>query len=239
MRVPGEAELLLLWEQGQSRHPIDRSLLLGAWARPELEPESLQLLPLGVLNAALLQMRSALFGSRLELQLSCTHCGELLEIPVDIDGLLQQAASGSSLDPVSIEGFCFRHPTSRDLAVVAYELDAAAAALRLLETCCIARPADANEAAVTPELLAQVDSLLEDGDPLADPQMTALCPVCGGQVTSGLDPANMLWKEVQAWAGHVFRQIHMLASVYGWTESEVLALSPGRRKVYLDLAGGG
>jgi len=239
MVPPSERELLLLWEQGRFRHPIDRALLLGAWARPDLDPESLAQMPLGLLNVELLQLRASLFGSRLELQLSCERCRELLEIPVDIKTLLEQAAARGGSEQVSWEGFSFRQPSSRDLALVVDELDAAAAAVRLLEACCTEKPADADGAMAAPALLAKVDSLLEDGDPLADPRLTAVCPACGGEVDAGIDPAGLLWQEVQAWARAVFWQIHLLASAYGWTEDEVLALSPARRRVYLELTGGG
>jgi len=239
MRPPCESELLLLWEQGRFRHPIDRALLLGAWARPDLEPDSLAQMPLGLLNAELLRLRAVLFGRQLELQLACGQCREMLEIPVDIDALLQQVQAIGGGNLVSCGGFCFRPPASCDLALVACELEATAAAIRLLEACCTAKPPYAEDARVPAELLDEIDGLLEKSDPLADPRFAAQCPACGAQVDAVLDPAALLWDEVQVWAVSVFRQVHLLASAYGWTEREVLALSPVRRKVYLDLAGGG
>ena len=46
MQVPSEAQLLALWEQGLRRHPVDRALLLCAWARPEVPGSRLAELPL-------------------------------------------------------------------------------------------------------------------------------------------------------------------------------------------------
>ena len=88
MRALDEAELLSLWESGQTRHPIDRALLLCAWARPDVAPERFAQLPLGVVNAGLLRMRAALFGAHVEVQLDCEHCGEHLELALDIGELL-------------------------------------------------------------------------------------------------------------------------------------------------------
>ncbi|MBW8316781.1 MAG: hypothetical protein K0M73_18195, partial [Hydrogenophaga sp.] len=88
MRTLDEAGLLSLWESGQDRHPIDRALLLCAWARPDVAPERFAQLPLGVVNTGLLRMRAALFGARVEVQLDCEHCGEHLELGLDIAPLL-------------------------------------------------------------------------------------------------------------------------------------------------------
>ena len=34
----------------------------------------------------------------------------------------------------------------------------------------------------------------------------------------------------------ILREVHTLAAAYGWSEAEILALSPARRRVYLELA---
>ena len=40
-----------------------------------------------------------------------------------------------------------------------------------------------------------------------------------------------------AQASALMRDVHALATSYGWSEADVLDLSPRRRAVYLDLAG--
>src|ERR687884_439042 len=88
MRAPNGAELLALWEQGWSRHPIDRALLLGCWARPELAAGQVAALPLGALNAAVLRFREAIFGSRIPACADCERCSERLELSLDVGDLL-------------------------------------------------------------------------------------------------------------------------------------------------------
>lgn len=61
MRVPGEADILALWERGLARHSIDRALLLCAWTRPDLPASSLPDLPLGTINKALLRSTRNMF----------------------------------------------------------------------------------------------------------------------------------------------------------------------------------
>jgi hypothetical protein len=241
MRTLSETDLLNLWEEGQARHPIDRALLLCAWARPDIAADRFACLPLGVVNAGLLKMRTALFGRRVELQVACEHCGEQLEIPLDLAELAADTGTGAGAGEqetgaeIEVEGFRFRLPASRDLAAITYDLDTEAAALRLLDACCVARP-DGNTA--TADVLAQAEERLEAADPLADPRLDVACPACGQHMEAALDPGTLLWDDMQAYARSLLGQVHALARAYGWTEREVLSLSPRRRAAYLEMTGG-
>jgi hypothetical protein len=46
-----------------------------------------------------------------------------------------------------------------------------------------------------------------------------------------------LWREIESMAGRLLRDVHALASAYGWHEKDILALSPVRRQFYLTLIG--
>lgn len=235
--MPGaqEADLLSLWEAGQVRHPIDRALLLCARARPDIEPERLAQLPLGVVNKSLLQLRSALFGEELEVQVDCEACGQKLEVPLILAQLLAQAPTFDQRDAVELRGFTFRVPQSDDLAAIVGVQDSTQAALQLLQRCCL------KQAEVGPgltEVLEQAQMQLESADPMADLRLDLNCAHCGAETSAALDIGALLWTEVQANARALLSQVHVLAMAYGWTEKEVLSLSPARRLAYLDLAGG-
>jgi hypothetical protein len=49
------------------------------------------------------------------------------------------------------------------------------------------------------------------------------------------DIASYFWDEINAWANRILREVHILASRYGWSERDILALSPWRRQFYLDM----
>ena len=51
------------------------------------------------------------------------------------------------------------------------------------------------------------------------------------------DIGAFFWSEIDAWAGRILQQVHVLASAYGWSERDVLALSPVRRQLYLGMVG--
>jgi hypothetical protein len=232
MRTPSERELLALWENGLARHPIDRALLLCAWARPDVPTDQLAQLPLGEVNEALLRLHRALFGPRLQAQVACERCGEALEIGLTVDDLLP-ASQGTAPSPmVQLEGFELRLPDSADLASVAGMADARAAAELLLGRCCLPRTPDA---VLSDEIRARTEAWLEASDPLADLRLRLNCEACGDEWSAALDPASWLWNEVQRSAHGLLAQVHTLARAYGWTEPQVLALSPQRRSIYLDM----
>jgi hypothetical protein len=62
--------------------------------------------------------------------------------------------------------------------------------------------------------------------------------VACGHETTQLDTAALLWDEITARAGALLHEVHRLASAYGWSEAQILALSPARRARYLALVEG-
>lgn len=235
MRVLSDADALALWESGATCHPLDRALLLCARARDDLAPTALADLPLGVVNASLVRWRVANFGTLMEARVDCERCREYLEVAVAADALADVAHATDACAEVTVEGFRFRAPTTRDLAAVAGERDADAAALRLLERCCVSRPVDANEPPAS--LLATVEVRLEELDPAAVFELAVTCGACGHAWTASLDIGEWLWDEIAARAAAILDDVHRLALAYGWSEAEILALSPQRRAAYLNLVG--
>src|SRR5438309_1235377 len=51
-------------------------------------------------------------------------------------------------------------------------------------------------------------------------------------------PARFFLSEVDAWARRTLHEVHQLAWSYGWSEAQIVALSPRRRQYYLELSGG-
>jgi hypothetical protein len=61
------------------------------------------------------------------------------------------------------------------------------------------------------------------------------CSACGGAWDRPLDIGQFLWDEISAEAHRLAREVHALARAYGWSEAEILGLSPRRRQLYLEL----
>jgi hypothetical protein len=87
-----------------------------------------------------------------------------------------------------------------------------------------------------PVVEAVIDSIVA-ADPQADIRIDLECPACAARWLAPFDVASYLWTELDALARRTLIQVHQLASAYGWTESEVLDLSPRRRAAYLEILG--
>ncbi|MEK8172977.1 hypothetical protein NKH77_40185 [Streptomyces sp. M19] len=94
---------------------------------------------------------------------------------------------------------------------------------------------DALPALLPEPLRERLAEAAERADPAADLTLNIACPECGAATRAELDVAAYLWTELDAWARDLLLDVHLLATAYGWSEPEVLALSPLRRRYYLEL----
>jgi hypothetical protein len=219
--------VLRAWETARDRHPLDRALVLYALAAPDLPPDSLADQPLGRRNEALLRLHRATYGNLLSAYLDCPRCQERLEFELAASALLPDLDRDP--EPLVVDGHRFRLPTSRDLAGIAGEADVGTASQNLLRSCLV----DPDGGAAGPALLERVETAMEDADPLADLALDVACEACGHAWSAPFDIAGFLWEEIDAHARRLLDEVHRLAGAYGWSESEILALSPARRAAYL------
>jgi hypothetical protein len=140
---------------------------------------------------------------------------------------------------VSVLGRSFRLPTSRDLARIAVQAGERDAAPQLLNLCLVGREAaegleDTGPAkAWSEEELELIGSRLAQADPLAEILLDFQCPACQESFEEALDLASFFWSELEGRARRLLLDVHALASAYGWSEAEILALSQPRRNFYL------
>jgi hypothetical protein len=231
MRTISAADLLALWERGASRHPLDRSALLYACARPDQPTDAIADLRLSEINRRLLELRAAWFGDRIDAHVECEHCGERLGLTIAVHELLRPA-NGSTPGEVTVKGLRCRPPSLRDLAAIAGERDGVRAAHRLLERCLLDGD---GSIAVDDDRLRDVEEALEEIDPDADFGLNVRCEACGQSGTAELDPGALLWDEISGRARALLGEVHQLAFAYGWSERDILALTPERRASYLSM----
>jgi hypothetical protein len=77
-----------------------------------------------------------------------------------------------------------------------------------------------------------------DADPQADVHVPIACAACRHEWSAAFEILSFFWTEIEAWAARLRREVHVLASAYGWSEADILALSPARRQGYLELVAG-
>jgi hypothetical protein len=234
MMIP-PAQLLDAWDHGQAAASLPaRALALLPLADPNADPI---LLPVGAVNARLLALRERLFGPQLTCVAACPHCGERLELGFTVGDL-----SGSAVPPpAEVEvpdggrARRFRLPSWVDLAAVAAPRRGDDPREMLLERCQLEPEGGAP---FSPALLEAAAAALEEADPLAEVLIAIGCSGCEGQFEARFDIVEHLWAEVDARSHRLLGEIHALAVAYGWREADVLALSPARRRVYLEMAAG-
>jgi len=88
MMLEGE-RLLELWEAGTGQGSFLQGLLLLGVAQPQIPPQELEDVTLSDRNLTLLRLRCSLYGPRADAQVSCRHCGEGMEIQLDLDAMIE------------------------------------------------------------------------------------------------------------------------------------------------------
>ena len=232
-----ESQILALWEAGRDSHPIDRGLRALAMAMPDTAPQELAARPVGWRTLALLRLRRATFGQRFAACADCPACGSAMAFDVDLAALLDALPAppddASSAPAFEAHGASWRLPSSRDQALAAHAADSAQALAILLRAC----RQDVADHAVLPQgaALDDIESRMEALDPAANIELSLRCVDCAHAWTVALDADACLWDDISARARGLLLDVHRLARAYGWTETQVLALGPGRRAAYLDL----
>jgi base plate protein len=245
MRSLSAAELLSIWEQGWDVAPAERALALLAPACPESSAGNLAALSIGERDRRLLALREATFGPQITAVTNCPNCGERLELAMQVSDICLPAASESLPAEglrLTVEEYevRFRLPRTEDLSVITRLADVSSARQALLHRCLLSvRRGDTEiPADCLPEhILSAVTIEMADVDPQANVQLAVSCPSCAHQWQAVFDIVSFFWLELDAWAQRLVREVHTLASTYGWREPEIVAMSPLRRQMYLELIG--
>ena len=243
MTTRSRLDLLRLWEVGEGQHPIDRALYLLGAAFPELTWEQLVGLSIGQRDDLLLALRQRIFGPSLATLAECPNCGERLEFTLQVPDLRRERVADFQplertlvVEDVAVR---YRLPNSADLAALVQHTDVSAAREALLRRC-VLESRQGETVLLTADQLPEpvITALAEDmeaADPEAELRLDLECPDCGHQWFVLLDILSYLWTELTAQARHLLRSVHVLARFYGWREADILAMSPQRRQLYLEM----
>ncbi|GGA88721.1 T4 family baseplate hub assembly chaperone [Puia dinghuensis] len=241
MRTLSAWELLQVWEDGVPFSPMGRSLhLLGA-ACSVADMDSIAELSIGERDARLLLLREWLFGTKLFNRINCPRCGEPAEWAIQTSDIrLQEPRADAMASVFELSRgelrLQFRLPNSHDL------IRAASGELsdprRLLAGCVLTvngEEKDLAPADLPDEMWEALEMQMEEQDPQADIRMMIGCPACGHQWETHFDIGVYLWAEVENWAHRILREVYLLARAFGWSEYDILTMTPKRRQLYLEM----
>lgn len=237
------SKLLVIWEKGIDLPMYERALILLEAASGKSK-DSVIALTIGQRDLKLLELRDALFGREVPCITACPACNERLELNLDSNELRVSCESDDvqAQQELKIDGLTlqYRLPNSADLALAASANDGDSARNILLARCLIAAYQGTCELAYAELPLTALDALsnaMAVADPQSHLELALTCPACEQNWLAVFDIASYLWIEIQNWAMRTLREVYLLASAFGWSESEILALSPMRRQLYLQSVG--
>lgn len=242
MRSLLASELLNIWEWGRNQPSWSKALRLLATACPQMPIEKLSQLSIGQRDGMLLTLREQTFGSQLVSMIACPSCGEKLEINFNTTDVRMATPQAESVEifSLSIAGYevSFRLPNSLDLIAIAEHKQTETAQEALRERCIFAANYNSKNLLLselpTPVIDAVITQMAQI-DPQANAELELCCPACSYQWRSLFDIVSFFWSEINAWAFRILREVHILASAYSWREADILAMTPKRRQLYLEM----
>jgi len=204
-----------------------------------VSPELAGRLAVGDREALMLHLRRITFGDKLEPMIRCpkAECGQQMDVPLKVSDLLVCASSKAMPEYFERElagaGLLrFRLPCGLDQEAVAdlARTNTEAAALTLLGRCMgqIVEQLPTGAFETIGEWMAELD-------PQAEIRLHLNCPDCGQAFTTLLDAGAYLFEETAMRSRELYREVHLLAFHYHWSEAEILDMTPPKRKRYLDL----
>lgn len=243
MRALSAHDILRIWEIGQDHHPVDRALTMLDMVCPDMSHHDLADIDVARRDMLLLDLRENTFGAKMDCFTKCPRCSEKLEL------LLTTKEIRASIKPryengdgafELVEGDLkvkFRLPNSKDIAeAVGY--DTASARMFIVRRCIVEAKHCGEKLPMNEQDEKIINTIAESMSAYAsqaDISIDLTCVGCGHQYQTTLDIASFLWSEISSEAKRLLREVHILATAYGWREIDILSMSYARRKSYLQM----
>jgi hypothetical protein len=252
MRAVTAAEIIQIWEIGQRQSALDRALTTLSIACPHKTLSEWAATEIGERDAQLFMVREQAFGPELEALVDCPKCENPLELTLSTSALCPPRNTEDGSGPLMLvaDGYelSFRLPNSFDIAEAIRVASAEECPENTLEKetriertvfqrCVESARYHGMPVAfedLPTAILGSLDERLSEADPRMEIQVDLRCPACCHQWSLLFDIASFLWAEIGHRARRLLSEVHVMASAYGWHETEILTLSAQRRQFYLE-----
>jgi hypothetical protein len=188
-------------------------------------------------------LRRLTLGNELSTVIGCSSCGEKMDLDLAVSDMLlpaydsaQQVHTHEIVDGEARYQARFRLPTGADQEAVARraERDLAGAALQLVERCIESIDGE-SPSSIPAAVLAELPDVMAALDPQAELMLSAKCLSCGQVFETLFDTISVVTGELEQMRRQLYREVHLLASHYHWSEADILALGDRKRQLYLQL----
>ncbi len=180
-----------------------------------------------VRDRLLFDFRARVFGDSLDAVTRCPQCDEPLEMQFSLAAVRPRdvrRVAETRVVRLGRQRVRCRLPNSADLLAVIEHHNPDDGRAALLERCIETPDAQVRER-VASRLPAES----------TDIRLDLNCPACAHSWDTPFDIAAFAWREVDEWAQRTLREIHVLASAYGWSEDQILGLGARRRQTYVEM----
>jgi hypothetical protein len=233
-RSPDSVALLNAWEAALSQPELARAPWLLVSLGWVASAGALWDSTVGETDRLLFELRTTLLGPHLECVSTCPSCGDTVEFTA-ATGDIMPVAGAPDPAPVSLRDGALecRLPVNADL----HELVAGGGVIdsrRLLGQWLVSG-SSALDTMSDSECDNAVDELAA-ADPGASIELGITCG-CSHEWVQEFDIRSFFLAELTDWAVRSLRDVHQIASRYGWSESEILRMSHWRKRIYLEACG--
>ena len=181
----------------------------------------------------LLAVYRRLYGGRVATTLTCQACQVQFDLDFDLEDVLkaipaEKLTAGERVNGRDYElpgGVRFRLPTGEDELAIAH-LPRIQAEEALLRRCLIDGEAESEPS---------VRQAMETIAPVVDIDLDCRCPECDRAQTVRFDLQRYLLAAIQSEQPRLAREVHLLATAYGWKLEEILGLPRSQRRMYVAL----
>jgi hypothetical protein len=245
-----EEEARFLPPASRTTHLLARCLD-GLGPLTSVTESSIRKLTVGDRDALLLHLRRLTLGDLISCVITCPEpaCREKMDLDINIKDLLFPAYSYESAiheTALAEDGeryrVRFRLPNGADQeAAVAVAFDDLEAAASLIMQRCVDEVMpervviSPTTGAIPATVARKLPQVMADLDPQADILFDMNCPACQGSFTVPFDIADYFYRECVERRGNLYREVHLLAFHYHWSEAEIMAMTLHKRQLYLSL----
>ena len=185
-------------------------------------------------DCVLAALYTRLYGPRIDTSITCQRCEALFDLDFMLHDLMDGLAPQESLLNVDDHTFVLRHdirfrlPTGNDECAV-FGLPPEQAEAGLLERSVV------GCAGLDADTSAQVQNAMHAMAPVVNVDLDAKCPECAHQQSVQFDLQRYLLAALMNDRAQLVQEIHLLASAYGWSLTEILNLTRSQRRAFVAL----
>lgn len=188
-------------------------------------------------DALLAVIYSKAYGDRVDTTAYCAACGSPYDISfslADLCDILAHIPAGEKIETLSDGTFRSGSGLRFRLAVAHDELEVSllpeAEGARALAASCLLESDPHADFSSDDQTLAELESAMEELAPVFDVDINTICPECRSPQTIRFDLQFYLLRALEQDRARLAREIHYIASAYGWSLQEVLSLERTERR---------